>query len=138
MAALTPTSASTPSTSSNSSTDDVSPSKQVCSLSSTVMMIENIKVRAEEYRNLGNELFKNSHYEAASQAYSKAIEECETLENPAAVGLLHIYLCNRAFCHLKLENFGELLAQHLVKNWIDVARSREDFLKLSALWFTKF
>lgn len=98
--------------------------------SSKVLFIEKSKARAEEYKNLGNKLFKDSLYEQACQAYSKAIELCENLpkQPPAAADnnndynkrddaaysdcysdCLHIYLCNRAFCQLKLENFGTLL-----------------------------
>lgn len=60
---------------------------------------EKIK-QAEEYKNQGNDAFKIGHYQDAYDAYSKAVEL-------GVGGKKHcIYLCNRAFSSLKLENYG--------------------------------
>ena len=60
---------------------------------------EKIK-QAEEFKNIGNEFFKNGKYQDAYDAYTKAIDlniggskQC-------------IYFSNRAFTSLKLENYG--------------------------------
>lgn len=55
---------------------------------------------AEEYKNRGNEEFKNARYEDAIIHYTNAIE-LEINEKCSA-----IYYSNRAFCHLRMENYG--------------------------------
>lgn len=60
---------------------------------------EKIK-RAEEFKNQGNDFFKNHKFQDSYDAYSKAIE--------VGVGGKKqcIYFSNRAFASLKLENYG--------------------------------
>lgn len=89
--------------------DQKSHVKQVDPAASVDQLVERVKAQAEKYKNLGNNLFKESHYEAACQSYSHAVEACETLSNPTVVDCFHIYLCNRAFCQIKLENFGSAI-----------------------------
>lgn len=56
--------------------------------------------QAEEFKKEGNEYFKNWKYQDAYEAYSKAVEL-------GVGGKKHcIYLSNRAFASLKLENYG--------------------------------
>lgn len=61
---------------------------------------EEIIKQAEEYKTLGNEFFKNGKYQDAYDAYSKAID-CHVGGTKQS-----IYLSNRAFTSLKLENYG--------------------------------
>lgn len=56
--------------------------------------------QAEEYKQKGNDCFKNSKYSEASDFYTKAID-CHSASSKAAP-----YYSNRAFCQLKLENYG--------------------------------
>lgn len=95
-----PTSASTA-----SSDDPGSPLKAVDSIADA--LLEKVRASCEKWKAEGNLLFKQSQFEAAATAYSKSIEECEGLADPASVGSLHIHLCNRALCNIKLENFGK-------------------------------
>jgi len=53
--------------------------------------------KAEEFKEKGNKLFKEQKYLRALDMYSSAIEA-----DPSNA----IYYCNRAFCHIKLENNG--------------------------------
>lgn len=53
--------------------------------------------KAEEFKVKGNNYFKDHDFELALEQYSKAIES-----NP----LNAVYYSNRAFCHIKLENYG--------------------------------
>lgn len=69
--------------------------------------VDAVRAQAEEYKTLGNNLFKESHYGAACEAYSKAIERLEGLPSSESRDSLHLYLCNRALCHIKQENFGK-------------------------------
>lgn len=56
--------------------------------------------QAEEFKTIGNEFFKNGKYQDAYDAYSKAVE-LNVGGNKQC-----IYLSNRAFTSLKLENYG--------------------------------
>ena len=62
--------------------------------------------QAEEYKTKGNEHFKSILYnlelefDSAIEFYSKAVD-CNISGKPMA-----IYLSNRAFCHIKMENYG--------------------------------
>lgn len=56
--------------------------------------------KAEEYKVKGNEFFKISKYEQAINEYTLAIEATKDSNKKA------IYLSNRAFCHIKMENLG--------------------------------
>lgn len=58
------------------------------------------KAKAEEFKSKGNDLFGQNHFKDAREAYSKAIE-CDP-SNP-------VYFSNRAFCELKLEEFGSAI-----------------------------
>lgn len=53
-------------------------------------------MNAEEYKNKGNESFKNKNYKEAIEYYTKAIN----------VGPKHhTYFCNRSICHISLNDF---------------------------------
>lgn len=56
---------------------------------------------AEELKNKGNDFFKDNLLQPAIDYYSKAIEKLGAEHKKCAV-----YLCNRAFAQIKLENFG--------------------------------
>lgn len=55
------------------------------------------KEAAEKFKGQGNELFKACKFVGAINAYTKAVEN-----DPNCA----IYFSNRAFCHIKMENFG--------------------------------
>lgn len=75
---------------------------------------------AEKAKEEGNELFKQQKYAKALQSYTRAIDLSEEdqeedgldslddVAKPANPGL-QIYYANRAFCHIKMENFGSAL-----------------------------
>jgi serine/threonine-protein phosphatase 5 len=58
-------------------------------------------VEAEEHKTKGNEAFKISKYDLASEEYSAAINCGITSPKHLAV-----YYANRAFCNIKMENYG--------------------------------
>lgn len=60
---------------------------------------ENFKI-AEDYKQKGNESFKNSKYTEAVELYTYAIDANIILPKAAP------YFSNRAMCHLKMENYG--------------------------------
>jgi serine/threonine-protein phosphatase 5 len=62
---------------------------------------------AEDWKNKGNEFFKQHKYQEAVDCYTKAIDI-----QPTAV-----YLSNRALNHIHLENYGSALedAEHAIK-----------------------
>lgn len=66
------------------------------SLSSSFILLSQVL----EYKNLGNKAFKEHHFELATKHYTDGL----ALDPHHA-----ILLCNRAFCHLKLEKFGSAL-----------------------------
>eukprot|EP00397_Hematodinium_sp_SG-2012_P007364 GEMP01007409.1.p1 GENE.GEMP01007409.1~~GEMP01007409.1.p1 ORF type:complete len:507 (+),score=99.53 GEMP01007409.1:170-1690(+) len=72
---------------------------------------------AESHKQAGNEHFKKGHYRDAIGSYTAAIDLVEDLyDNASSEELskfpqrasfnLHIYYSNRAFCQIKMENFG--------------------------------
>ncbi|CAE7827018.1 PPP5C [Symbiodinium sp. CCMP2456] len=76
--------------------------------------------KAENAKAEGNKLFQEGKYAKALVAYSFAIEFGESeddglnsLDGVAADSgknpNLHVYYANRAFCHIKMENFGSAL-----------------------------
>uniref|UniRef100_A0A0G4FFZ0 Serine/threonine-protein phosphatase n=1 Tax=Chromera velia CCMP2878 TaxID=1169474 RepID=A0A0G4FFZ0_9ALVE len=68
-----------------------------------------IKKRADKHKEEGNVLFKAGHYVEASEEYTSAILICTEHENDILKADLHIYFSNRAFCQLRLENFGSCI-----------------------------
>eukprot|EP00389_Voromonas_pontica_P004644 GDKH01006905.1.p1 GENE.GDKH01006905.1~~GDKH01006905.1.p1 ORF type:complete len:413 (-),score=95.67 GDKH01006905.1:129-1367(-) len=70
---------------------------------------------AEEFKARGNNYFKEGHYNEAAQMYTDAIDVCtvddvDGLDDEVLLSEnFHIYYSNRAFCHLKLENFGSCI-----------------------------
>lgn len=89
---------------------DLAPGPPLGAVGDTPEKIEAVRKSAEEYRAVGNKLFSEKHFDAACKAYTKAIEVCDTLERPGDLDLVHIYLSNRAQCHIKLENYGSAVA----------------------------
>jgi serine/threonine-protein phosphatase 5 len=57
---------------------------------------------AEAAKSRGNACFSAGHYGAAVQEYTRAI----AVASGAELKQLHIYLSNRAFCQIRLENLG--------------------------------
>jgi len=55
--------------------------------------------KSDELKGQANAKFQENHFSEAIELYSAALEE-----NP----LNHVLLANRAFCQLKLENYGLL------------------------------
>ena len=62
--------------------------------------------KAEALKAEGNELFKNHHFAEAVAKYSAAIDTIDDSDVDARQTQIHVYLCNRAFAHLRMENFG--------------------------------
>jgi serine/threonine-protein phosphatase 5 len=90
---------------------------------------------AEGAKNEGNELFKAGKYAKAIAAYTRAIEVSESdtsldsldslddgtkPKNPS----IQIYFANRAFCHIKMENYGAALLDST-----KAIEAKEDFPK---------
>lgn len=79
---------------------------------------------AEKAKEEGNNQFKEGHFAKALAAYTLAIDLSDTEEETASDGLdsldglspqdknpsVQVYYANRAFCHIKMENFGSALA----------------------------
>ena len=55
------------------------------------------KAQSEELKTKANAKFQENHFSEATDFYTKAIEL-----NPRN----HILYANRAFCHIKMENYG--------------------------------
>jgi serine/threonine-protein phosphatase 5 len=81
--------------------------------------------KAEQAKDMGNAWFKENNYFRALAAYSQAIDFIEDLDDDVDDGELdrlepsakscqcpniHVYYTNRAFCHIKMENYGSALA----------------------------
>mmetsp|Transcript_44882 Transcript_44882/g.100898 ORF Transcript_44882/g.100898 Transcript_44882/m.100898 type:complete len:500 (+) Transcript_44882:103-1602(+) len=73
---------------------------------------------AEKAKAEGNQLFKDRNYARALAAYSEAIDLSESAGGDGLDSLdgdkpknpsIQIYYANRAFCHIKLENYGSAL-----------------------------
>lgn len=72
---------------------------------------------AEKAKTLGNACFKNNTYGKALAAYTEAIDLSEVdedgLDSLDGVKVtnpnIQIYYANRAFCHIKMENYGSAL-----------------------------
>ncbi|KAL8446359.1 hypothetical protein Emag_004766 [Eimeria magna] len=62
--------------------------------------------KAEALKAEGNELFKQHQFSEAVAKYSAAIDAVDSASVDPRQTQLHVYLCNRAFAHLKMENFG--------------------------------
>lgn len=82
-------------------------------------MAEEIWAAAEKAKNEGNQLFKEQKYAKALVAYTQAIDLSDPEDDDGLDSLdgakprnpgIHVYYANRAFCHLKMENFGSALA----------------------------
>lgn len=69
--------------------------------------------QAEEFKQKGNECFKHSKFNEATEYYTKAID-CHSNSAKAAP-----YYSNRAFCQLKLESYGLALEDAKISIKID-------------------
>lgn len=81
-------------------------------------MAEERWAAAEQAKAQGNTFFKEQKYAKALVSYTMAIELSETEDDDGLDTLdgakpknpsLQVYYANRAFCHLKMENFGSAL-----------------------------
>lgn len=94
---------------------------------------------AEEAKKQGNEFFKERNYVKALAAYTEAIDlsesegstedDLECLDSmdgvtPPTNPSLQIYFANRAFCHIKLENYGSAIVDST-----KAIEAKEDFPK---------
>jgi len=92
---------------------------------------------AEKAKNEGNEHFKRNEYAQALTAYSLAIDLSESEDDDDDSGLdsldgvssepnpsIQIYYANRAFCHIKMENYGFALMDST-----KAIEAKEDFPK---------
>lgn len=104
---------------------------------------EDIWARAEAAKAEGNELFKKSSYAKALLSYTFAIDFGSPPEDSGDCGLdslddavtpppcpyLQVYYANRAFCHIKLENFGSAL--------IDAGKATEIKPEFTKGWYRR-
>ncbi|KAL8269764.1 hypothetical protein Esti_006327 [Eimeria stiedai] len=65
--------------------------------------------KAEALKAEGNDLFKQHQFSEAVAKYSAAIDAIDSASVDPRQTQLHVYLCNRAFAHLKMENFGSAI-----------------------------
>ena len=65
--------------------------------------MEKQESESEVLKNEGNALFKAAKYEEANEKYTKALESSKEEK------LIAICYANRAFCQIKLENYGTAL-----------------------------
>ncbi|CDJ56858.1 serine/threonine protein phosphatase, putative [Eimeria maxima] len=65
--------------------------------------------KAEALKTEGNELFKQHQYAEAVSKYSAAIDTIDESPLDPKETQLHVYLCNRSFAHLRMENFGSAI-----------------------------
>jgi len=81
-------------------------------------MAEGLFVEAEKAKAAGNEFFKQNNYAKALAAYTEAIDLSEGVQDDGLDTLdgtcvknpsIQIYFGNRAFCHIKMENYGSAL-----------------------------
>ncbi|OBZ84553.1 Serine/threonine-protein phosphatase 5 [Choanephora cucurbitarum] len=86
-------------------------------------MSEELKAKAEEIKNQANVFFKEKQFPAAVEKYSEAIEL-----NPQVAS----YYTNRAFCHLKLENYGYSIADANKALEIDPTFTKANYRRASA------
>lgn len=70
--------------------------------------------KAEKFKADGNQHFKAQQYAKALCLYAEAIDISEGDEEDCLMDWanpnLHVYYTNRAFCHIKMENFGSAIA----------------------------
>lgn len=60
----------------------------------------------EKFKEQGNTSLKDNHFDAAVEAYTKAIDTALTQGNTFPNNKIAIYYANRAFANIKLENYG--------------------------------
>lgn len=65
--------------------------------------------KADALKVEGNELFKQHQFSEAVIKYSAAIDAIDGAHVDPRQAQLHVYLCNRAFAHLRMENFGSAI-----------------------------
>lgn len=65
--------------------------------------------KADALKVEGNELFKQHQFSEAIMKYSAAIDLIDGASVDPHQTQLHVYLCNRAFAHLRMENFGSAI-----------------------------
>lgn len=88
-------------------------------------------LEAEKFKNQGNNYVKDNKFVQAVDSFSKAIDiKVETLNNS-------IYLSNRAFIHIKMENFGLALSDANKAIEIDNTYVKAYYRRASALLFLR-
>jgi len=96
-------------------------------------MAESNFAAAEQAKDQGNEHFKQKHYRLALASYTEAIELSLRTQDDGLDSLdevapknpnIQVYYANRAFCSLKMENFGSALADAT-----KAVEAKEDFPK---------
>lgn len=73
------------------------------------VQVEAAKKEAERYKMVGNALFKEKRFEEANDAYTRAINQCQSVKGRNGVDTYYVYLCNRALTSIKMENFGSAI-----------------------------
>ena len=65
----------------------------------------------DQHKDEGNQLFKVQKYAEALEKYNEAITESEDPNIPEdeVNPNLKVYLSNRSFCHIRMENFGSAI-----------------------------
>lgn len=65
--------------------------------------------KGDALKEEGNSLFKQHQFSEAVVKYTAAIDAVDASPVDPRKTPLHVYLCNRAFAHLRMENFGTTL-----------------------------
>jgi len=69
---------------------------------------DNINWYVTDFKDQGNQLFKEKNYKSANEMYTVALTLCRHLQNyhfiPIDKELLSVLFSNRAFCLLKMVN----------------------------------
>lgn len=81
---------------------DVTPNRESDNDAEITAVLE----KADALKAEGNELFKQHQFSEAVTKYSAAIDAVDASTVNPRQTQLHVYLCNRAFAHLRMENFG--------------------------------
>lgn len=95
-------------------------------------MAEGPFAEAEKAKAVGNNFFKQNNFAKALAAYTEAIDlidkeqddGLDSLDGNSKNPFIHVYYANRAFCHIKMENYGSALVDST-----KAIEAKEDFPK---------